>query len=54
MNEFEKEGKTVHVAASVGVAHYFFQDGNRNIWISAPTKLCELVLNDLLTKLETS
>ncbi|MFQ5864940.1 MAG: hypothetical protein ACE5IW_06900 [bacterium] len=53
IKQFEKEGKTIHSAASAGLDHYFFQGGRRNIWISAPTTFCELVLGDFLTKLET-
>lgn len=53
MNKFERKGKTIHSAGSPGLAHYFFQDGKRNIWISAPPTLCELLLDDFLAKLET-
>lgn len=51
IKQFEKAGRTIHSAGSAGRAHYFFQDRKRNVWISAPTTLCELVLNDFLNKL---
>ncbi|MFQ5706002.1 MAG: hypothetical protein ACE5HO_01050 [bacterium] len=53
INQFQRKGKTIHSAASRGLAHYFFQDGKRNVWISASPTWCELLLNDFLAKLET-
>lgn len=49
-NEFEREGKTIHSSTSPSLAHYFFRDGKKNIWISARPTLCETVLNDFLAK----
>ncbi|NIR51733.1 hypothetical protein GWO43_24465 [candidate division KSB1 bacterium] len=48
--EFEREGKVIHSAAGAGESHYFFRDGRKNIWISAPPMLGEMVLNDFLAR----
>lgn len=54
IKQFEKAGRTIHTAGSADLTHYFFQDGKRNVWISAPATLCELVLNDFFDKLQVT
>lgn len=50
MEQVERDGRSIHAAGSAGQTHYFFQDGKKNIWISAPPTLCERVLIDFLAK----
>ncbi len=50
LEQFAREGKTIHAAGSAGQTHYFFHEGKKNMWISAPPTLVELVLNDFLAK----
>jgi len=50
IKKIERKGEIIHSAVSAGQSHYFFQDGKRNVWISAPPTLGELVLNDFLNK----
>jgi hypothetical protein len=48
VKKFERKGKIIHSAAGAGQSHYFFRNGKKNVWISAPTTVGESVLNDFL------
>lgn len=50
IEQFERDGSTIHLARSESFNHYFFQDDKHNIWITAPTERGEEVLNDFLNK----